>query len=160
MGGLSTVQHSVGSFETVFLLRDAGPYALAGRSRTRWQQGLWVISWLDTLESRARWLQLATRMRERSLACCLFVLYDGLGTVPRLGGPTSYYTQEYQFVEADIQARALQASMSRLPHSRQKQQLRLSITAMIIRCLTSPLIRFPRRLSRSRPADETPRTPH
>ncbi len=160
MGRPRPLQCSAWSFGPAFRSRDAAPCVLSARSRTPCEQGLFVTSRPGMLEGRARLLALATVAREPSLTCGSFFPRRALRTELRLRLLASYHTQARQFIEADVQAWILWAKASRLPHSSEKHPLRLSITATAIRCLTRLLICFPRRLGRSCPANETPRTHH
>jgi hypothetical protein len=56
------------------------------------------------LKGRARLLPLVTTTRDPSLTCGSFFLRRALRTELRMSLLATYYTQERQFVEADIQA--------------------------------------------------------
>ena len=155
-GGLDPVQCGAWSFGLVCRPCDAAPCAPAVLFRTPGSPGLTVTARSSPLAGQTRLVPLATVASHLSLTCRF--PRRVLGMEPRL--LAACHAQQFQFVEADIQAWILRAKVSRLPHSGEKHPLRLSITATVIRCLTRLLIRFPRRQGRSCPADEPPRTRH
>ena len=89
--------------------------------------------------------------RQAWLACVRFFPGSTLGMDTRLTMGPVRHTQERQFVETDIQARILEAKVSRLAHCRQKHAPGGRIIATVERRLTGPLIGLPRRQGRECP---------
>jgi len=152
------VQHGAWSFGAVCLACDAGPWAPAVLSMTRWEQGVVLTLGLGAPEYRTRCLPLATAVHRTVFACVVLFPDHVLRMTPTPTVLTSYRTQERQYVEADVEARILGAEVPRLPHCRQKHPPGCTIVTATVRFLTGLLIRLPRRLGRGRPDQETPHT--
>src|SRR5262245_22497685 len=110
-----------------------------------------LTSWPGMSKPWTRRVPLMTTARQAWLACVRFFPGSTLGMDTRPTMSPARYTQELQFVETDIQARILEAKVSRLAHGRQKHAPGGRIVATIERRLTGLLICLPRRLGRERP---------